>query len=146
MENDSHSETFVITNCILNVPLMLISIIGNSLVLAAILRTPCFRSVPSFIYLCGLTVSDLFVGFVVQQLYIASEITSRRISFLYSASHVTVFFACGVSLLHNDSHKCGSIHGSSLSYEICYDSDENPCHICISDNMVNRRSALKCLL
>ena len=98
MENDSHSETFVITNCILNVPSMLISIIGNSLILAAILRTPCFRSVPSFIYLCGLTVSDLFVGFVVQQLYIASEITSRRISFLYSASHVTVFFACGVSL------------------------------------------------
>ncbi len=72
--NNFRPETIVIINCVLNAPLMLISIIGNILVLAAILRTPSLLS-PSAILLCSLAVSDLLVGFVVQPLYIATELT-----------------------------------------------------------------------
>ena len=69
-DGNSRSETIVIINCVLNIPLMLISIIGNTLVLAAILRTPWLRS-PSTTLLCSLAVSDLLVGLVVQPTYTA---------------------------------------------------------------------------
>ena len=74
MDNISNFETIVVINCILNVPLMLTSITGNALVLAAILRTPSLRSVPSIIFLCGLASTDLLVGLVSQPFYIASEL------------------------------------------------------------------------
>jgi len=92
-------ETIIIINCVLNAPLMLISIIGNALVLAAILRTPSIRS-NSVIMLCSLAVSDLLVGFVAQPLYIADEL-QRLISqdeLLYRLSAIIGFFVCGVSL------------------------------------------------
>ena len=57
-EDDSTPETVIIINCILNAPLMLISILGNALVLAAIIRTPSIRST-HMIMLCSLAVSDL---------------------------------------------------------------------------------------
>ena len=62
-EDNSNPGTIVIINGVLGVPLMLISILGNALVLAAIKRTPCIRST-SMIMICSLAVSDLFVGFV----------------------------------------------------------------------------------
>ena len=58
--NDSRPETIVIINCALNAPLMLISVISNPLVLAAILRTPSLRS-PSILLLCRLAASDLIL-------------------------------------------------------------------------------------
>ena len=90
------SEIIVITNCVLNVPLMLISIIGNTLVLATILRTPSLRS-PSTVLLCSLAISDLLVGLVVQPVYIAHRLTEN--SSLYQALKILAFSACGVSLL-----------------------------------------------
>ena len=48
--NNSAPETIIIINCVLNAPLMFITIIGNALVSAAILRTPSLRS-PSTILL-----------------------------------------------------------------------------------------------
>ncbi|XP_078345463.1 melanocyte-stimulating hormone receptor-like isoform X2 [Oculina patagonica] len=94
--NNFRPETIVIINCVLNVPLMLISIIGNTLVLAAILRTPSLLS-PSAILLCSLAVSDLLVGFVVQPLYIAAELTEDAV--MYQALAVMSYAACGVSLM-----------------------------------------------
>ena len=88
-------ETVVIINCVLNVPLILISIIGNIPVVAAISRTPHLRS-PSTILLCSLAFSDLLVGFVVQPLYIASELMEN--DFLYEVVNPLSFCACGVSL------------------------------------------------
>ena len=70
MDNISNFETIVV----INVPLMLTSITGNALVLAAILRTPSLRSVPSIIFLCTLASTDLLVGLVSQPFYIASEL------------------------------------------------------------------------
>ena len=71
--NKSHPETIVIINCVLNVPFMLVSIIGNTLVLYTIFRIPSLRS-PSIILLCSLAVSNLLVGLFVQPVYIANEL------------------------------------------------------------------------
>ena len=88
-------ETVVIANCILNAPLMLLSIIGNALVLVAILKTPSIRS-PSVIFLCSLAVSDLLVGLVAQPVYIAAEIA--RTVRLSQVADTVGFAGCGVSL------------------------------------------------
>ncbi|XP_078344531.1 growth hormone secretagogue receptor type 1-like [Oculina patagonica] len=76
-EDNPTLETIVIINCVLNAPLMLISILGNALVLAAIIRTPSIRTT-SMIMLCSLAVSDLLVGFLAQPLYIAKDLTEDR--------------------------------------------------------------------
>ena len=89
-------ETMRIANCILNAPVMLLSIIGNALVLVAILRTPSLRS-PSVIFLCNLAVSDLLVGLVVQPVYVAAEI-ARTVRALSQAAETVGFAGCGVSL------------------------------------------------
>ncbi|XP_078344532.1 histamine H2 receptor-like [Oculina patagonica] len=70
--------TIIIINCVLNAPLMLISILGNALVLAAIIRTPSIRST-SMIMLCSLAVSDLLVGLIAQPIYIAYEVTNKTL-------------------------------------------------------------------
>ncbi|XP_078345142.1 melanocyte-stimulating hormone receptor-like [Oculina patagonica] len=94
-KNSSMPETIVIINCVINAPLMLTSIIGNTLVLAAILRTPSLRS-PSIMFLSSLAVSDLLVGFFVQPLYIASGLT--RIHHLDNLWFMVSFATCGISL------------------------------------------------
>jgi len=90
----SRPETVVIINCALNVPLMLIAIIGNTLVLPSLLKTPTLRS-PSTVFLSSLAVSDLLVGLVVQPVYIANELTKDS---LYKLRNTTAFSACAVSL------------------------------------------------
>ena len=92
--DNSHLETVVIINCVLNVPLMLIAIIGNTLVLSSIWNTPSLRS-PSTVFLSSLAVSDLLVGLVVQPVYIANELTNDS---LYKLRNTTAFSACAVSL------------------------------------------------
>ena len=94
-DNSSHPDNIAIINCVLNAPLVLIAIIGNSLVLAAILRTPSLRS-PSTVFLGSLAVSDLLVGLVVQPLYIA-----LRLKFSPSILHAYSILSglvCAVSL------------------------------------------------
>ena len=76
-EDNFTPGTIVIINCVLNAPLMLISILGNALVLAAIIRTPSIRST-SMIMLSSLAVSDLLVGLITQPIYIAKEVTEDR--------------------------------------------------------------------
>ena len=66
-------SSFTFVNCILNVPLMLACVTGNSLTLSAILTTPSLRS-PSNIFMCSLAISDLLVGIIVQPVYIAYEL------------------------------------------------------------------------
>lgn len=97
MEDTPRLEAIVIINCALNVLLIFTSIPGNKFVLFIILRTSSHRLEPSFIFLCSLAFSDLFVGFIAQPFYIASEAT-RQETTLYHLSHVAAFFACGVSL------------------------------------------------
>ena len=96
-EDNSTPETIIIINCVLNAPLMLISILGNALVLAAIIRTPSIRSTPHMIMLCSLAVSDFLVGLVAQPIFIAEQLTKNR--YLRHASAVMGYSLCGVSFL-----------------------------------------------
>ena len=95
-EDKARPETFVIINCVLNLPLMLTCILGNALVLATIIRSPSIRS-PSMIMLCSLAVSDLIVGFIAQPLFIADELIKDNLV-LYRVSAMIGFSVCGVSL------------------------------------------------
>ena len=96
-EDNCSPETIIIISCVLNAPLMLISILGNALVLAAIIRTPSIRSTPHMIMLCSLAVADFLVGLIAQPLFIAKEVTKEE---LLNNLVVTVAFSvCGVSLL-----------------------------------------------
>ena len=96
MEDNFRPSSIAILNCILNAPLILISIVGNTLVLIAISRTPSLRS-PSTVFLCSLAVSDLTVGFVVQPLYITYKLTGNLT--LYTALAIMAAGGTGVSLL-----------------------------------------------
>ena len=95
-EVNSTPETIIIIGCVLNAPLMLISILGNALVLAAIIRTPSIRSTQT-IMLCSLAVSDLLVGLFAQPIYIAKQLTKDR--FVDHVSVIIAYSLCGVSLL-----------------------------------------------
>ena len=94
-DNHGSIETAVVIICILNAPLMFISIAGNILVLAAIKGTPsiCLCSVTM---LCSLAVSDLLVGLIVQPFFLARLLT--RASLIERLSKITAFCLCGVSL------------------------------------------------
>jgi len=88
-----------IINAVLNVPLMLTSIIANTVVLVAILSTPSLRSSSAIVFLRSLALSDLLVGFVVQPLSIAKELINHvDISLLKRATNIFATFVCGVSL------------------------------------------------
>ena len=95
-DRESQPKSFVIMNCDLNTLLMFICILGNALVLAAITRTPSIRS-PSMVMLCSLAVSDFFVGFIAQPLFIADELITENLV-LYRVSAMIGFSLCGVSL------------------------------------------------
>ena len=97
MDKSYHPETVAIVNCVLNAPLMPLAIIGNALVLAAILRTPSLRS-PSTIFLCSLAVSDFLVGLVVQPVYIANAVTDSIRGSLKQVTDLLFSLVCGVSL------------------------------------------------
>ena len=96
MASDSHSErTLVIVNCILNVPLILICIVGNALVLIAASKSRRIRS-SSMEILSSLAFSDLLVGIIAQPLFLAHQFTKE--SFLNSLMVLIVYPICGVSL------------------------------------------------
>ena len=88
-------SSFTFINCILNAPLILACVTGNSVILAAILRTPSLRS-PSTIFMCSLAISDLLVGIIVQPVYIAYELKQEPL--LTFAIKVLFIFTGVVSL------------------------------------------------
>ena len=91
----SYPDAILIFKCVLNAPLILTAITGNSLVLGAILRTPSLRS-PSTVFLCSLAVSDFLVGLVLQPISFAYHLESSR-SLLYAHNTLSSLF-CAVSL------------------------------------------------
>lgn len=95
MSNNFPPRNTAVLNSVLNAPLIVTAILGNTLVLAAILRTPSLRS-PSIMLLCSLAVSDLLVGLVVQPVYFAYLQTEK--DFLYQPLTVMAFSACCVPL------------------------------------------------
>ena len=95
MSNNFPPQNIAVLNSILNALLIVIAILGNTLVLAAIMRTPSLRS-PSLMLLCSLAVSDLLVGLVVQPVYFAYLQTEK--DFLYQPLLVMAYSASCVSL------------------------------------------------
>ena len=95
MSNNVPPQNTAVLNSVLNAPLIVIAILGNTLVLSAIMRTPSFRS-PSLILLCSLAVCYLLVGLVVQPIYIAY--LPKDNDFLYHPLTVMAFSASCVSL------------------------------------------------
>ena len=125
-------ETVVIADCILNAPLMFLSILSNALVLVTILRTPSFRS-PSVIFLENLAVLDLLVGVVVQPVYIASEIKTN--AFLYQALRGKGICWMQCLSVDNDSHNTGSFL-TSLSPAVPKFNESKPGNTFINNYMV----------
>lgn len=70
-EDFFHPNSGFVINSVRNAPLMITSIIANTLVLTAILGMPMLRS-PSLTLLCSQAVSEFLVGIVVQPLYIVN--------------------------------------------------------------------------
>ena len=69
-----------IVNCSLNAVLSVVAILGNAMILHALLKSSAFR-LPSRAFLFSLALSDLSVGLVVQPLYIiykAAEINNNH--------------------------------------------------------------------
>jgi len=71
---------------------MLICILANALVLAAMIRTPSIRLTPHMIMLCSLAVSDLLVGLIAQPIFIAKELKEYR-SLVYTTQVNSAFRA-----------------------------------------------------
>ena len=94
-QQSTHPENIVIVYCVLNAPLMILSIIGNALVIAAIFRTSSLSS-PSTTLLCNLACTDLLIGLVIQPLFIAKELKPDHS--LLDIFEITSFSLCGVSL------------------------------------------------
>ena len=97
-------QNILVINCAVNFPLALISIIGNTLVLYGVWKTPSLRS-PSIILLCGLALSDLTVGAVVQPLFVANDLIllyseSQRLKDVFlSVFNIFGYSLCGTSLV-----------------------------------------------
>ena len=95
----------VVINCAVNIVLALTSIMGNTLVLHAVWKTPTLRS-PSMFLLCGLALSDLAVGVVVQPLFITNDLialypqsgTPIHVPLFLNIYNMLGFSFCGISL------------------------------------------------
>ena len=137
MGNMDSPKTIEIINCILNAPLIFMSIIGNALVLTAILRTFSLRSAPSVLFLCSLAVSDLLVGLVAQPVYISNAlINSDSSPALKQATEVMFFLACGVSLFTMTAISVDRFFSSSLPYALFGSGDSETCIIYYSRHLV----------
>lgn len=97
-------QKLIVSNCVINILLLVTTIIGNALVLSVVWKTPSLRS-PSIILLCGLATTDLAVGLVVQPLFLSMELmllwsNSTEYHCDLGKTFITVSYSvCGASLL-----------------------------------------------
>lgn len=97
LRNHSNAvDTFAIANCALNVVLVPVAIIGNALVLGAIIRTTSLHS-PSMVFIGNLAITDLIVGLMIQPLY-STSILLTDVPILKTVVEITAYPMCGVSL------------------------------------------------
>jgi len=102
-QTENVPNLLIVFNCVVNVILMVTTILGNVLVLAAVWNTTSVRS-PSVIFLCGLATTDLAVSVVVQPLFLSMELILLENSTAYHCAlgnaFITVSYTvCGVSLM-----------------------------------------------
>ena len=102
-QSENVPKFIIVFNCAINVPLLITTIIGNALVLAAVWKSPSLRS-PSVIFLCGLATTDLAVGLLLQPLFLSMELILLSNSSTYHCAlgyaFITVSYTvCGASLV-----------------------------------------------
>ena len=101
-ENENTPHLFIVLNSTVNIILMIVSIIANSLVIAAVWKTPSLRY-PSNLFLCNLALSDVIVGLIVEPFYLTVELLKMHgypkgdDCTLETAFSVIAFLVCGVS-------------------------------------------------
>ena len=101
-ETENVPRLVIVLNSTLNIIPMIVSILANSLVMAAVWRTPSLRY-PSIVFLCGLALSDVAVGLVVEPLFITVELSKIHgypkgdDCRLETAFFTLAFVVCGVS-------------------------------------------------
>ncbi|XP_066028859.1 melanocyte-stimulating hormone receptor-like [Pocillopora verrucosa] len=104
-ENENTPHLFIVLNSTVNIILMIVSIIANSLVIAAVWKTPSLRY-PSNLLLCGLALSDVIVGLIVEPFYLTVELLKMHgypkgdDCTLETAFTVIAFLVCGVSFVN----------------------------------------------
>lgn len=105
VDHENVPHLFIVLNSTVNIILMIISILANSVVITAVWKTPSLRY-PSILLLCGLALSDVTVGLVVEPLFIALELLllsgyqDTDVCRLKTAFHFSAYFVCGVSILN----------------------------------------------
>ena len=100
-ENANVPRLFIVLNSTVNTILMILSILGNSVVITAVWKTPSLRY-PSILLLCGLALSDIAVGSIVEPLFIAVELLKmygypKGDCRLETTFFIIAFVLCGVS-------------------------------------------------
>ena len=101
-ENENTPHLFIVLKSTVNIILMIVSIIANSLVIAAVWKTPSLRY-PSNLFLCGLALSDVIVGLIVEPFYLTVELLKMHgypkgdDCTLETVFTVIAFLVCGVS-------------------------------------------------
>ena len=101
-ENENTPHLLIVLNSTVNIILMIVSIIANSLVIAAVWKTPSLRY-PSNLFLCNLALSDVIVGLIVEPFYLTVELLKMHgypkgdDCTLETAFSVITFLVCGVS-------------------------------------------------
>ena len=104
-ENENTPHLFIVLNSTVNIFLMIVSIIANSLVIAAVCNTPSLRY-PSNLLLCGLALSDVIVGLIVEPFHLTVELLKMHgypkgdDCTLETAFTVIAFLVCGVSFVN----------------------------------------------
>jgi hypothetical protein len=70
-------KTVYIINCTMNFVFAIIAVMGNSVLLFAIIKTPALHK-PSVFLMCNLAVNDLAVGLLVQPLYVIYKVAEMN--------------------------------------------------------------------
>ena len=102
-EAENVPQELIMSNCIVNILLLITAIVENVLVLSVTWKTPSLRS-PSIVLLCGLATTDLAVGLVVQPLFLSMELmqllwNSAEYHCILGKAFITMsYWLCGVSL------------------------------------------------
>lgn len=131
-------EKIAIINSVLNVPLMLISVAGNALVFAAILRYPSIRST-SMIMLCSLHCyfrpAHWNLSPAVVYCWWTHEPEKWRPYVTPHYGNGGVFCLWSLSW-YNDFHQRGPIHGFALPFEIFHFSYKTTRRVCLGNDLV----------
>ena len=103
-QTENVPEKLIIANCVFNFVFLAIAILGNTLVISVVWKSPSLRS-PSIVLLCGLATTDLAVGLVVQSLFLAMELmlflsnSENYNCTLEKTFTIASYTVCGASLL-----------------------------------------------